>query len=98
MRSLGLANIQSAKKQARQNERRKIRNRVVRSSTTTAVKNARLDMDQGNLEGAIESTREAISKLDRAASKGVIHRNNASRRKSRLMKRLAALQAQKGSE
>ena len=93
-----MANTQSAKKQARQNQRRYLRNRNRRSTARTAVKKARLHMDEGNLEVAIEETRQAVSSLDRAASKGAIHRNNASRRKSRLMKRLAALEAQQGGK
>lgn len=92
-----MANTQSAKKQARQAERARDRNKVHRTGARTAVKNARLEIEGGDLESAIEATRKAVSKLDRAASKGVIHRNNASRRKSRLMKHLAALEAQKDS-
>lgn len=89
-----LANIASAKKQARQSVKREARNKGVRTRARTQVKKARLQIEAGELEAAIQATRDAVSALDRAASKGVIHRNNASRRKSRLMKRLAALQAQ----
>jgi small subunit ribosomal protein S20 len=87
-----LPNTQSAAKQMRSSERKRIRNRGFRSATRTAVKKARLHLESGDLEAATAATQEAISALDRAASKGVIHRNAAARSKSRLMKRLAALQ------
>lgn len=92
-----MANIQSAKKQARQNEKRRLHNKGIRTSTRTALKQARTQIEQGELEQAIEATRHAVSKLDRAAAKGIIHKNNAARRKSRLMKRLAALEAEASS-
>lgn len=58
----------------------------------TAVKKARLLIEAGKLEEAREAVRAAISALDRAAEKGVIHKNNAARRKSRLMQRLNQLE------
>jgi small subunit ribosomal protein S20 len=51
-------------------------------------------LDEGNLESAREATVRAVKALDKAAEKGVIHKNNAARRKSRLMKQLAALEQQ----
>lgn len=87
-----LANTASAKKRIRQNAKRRIRNRIYSSQARTYVKRARIALETNNAESAIDAVREAVSKLDRAASKGVIHRKNAARRKSRLMKRLAALE------
>jgi small subunit ribosomal protein S20 len=95
---MGLANTKSAKKQARSSLRKHERNRTRRSAARTEVKKARLEIEGGDLEAAIAATREAVSSLDRAAARGSIHRNNASRRKSRLMIRLAALEAQQDAE
>jgi small subunit ribosomal protein S20 len=87
-----LANLQSAKKRIRQNAKRRMRNRVYRTRARTFVKHARVAIESGETEAAIEAVRKAVSELDRASSKGVIHRKNAARRKSRLMKRLATLE------
>src|ERR1700738_1905931 len=81
----------SAKKQARSGVRRAARNRAVRSEVKTKVVKARRTLTGGPVA---ESERfaialEAIQALDRAASKGILHRNNAGRRKSRLAKQLA---------
>jgi small subunit ribosomal protein S20 len=86
-----LANTKSAIKRIRSNARKRLRNRMVMARTRTAMRVAResLETDQPN-EASI---REAISQLDRAATKGVIHPNNAARRKSRLVKRLNAVTA-----
>ncbi len=70
-----------------------MRNKVWRTRARTSVKEARTAIDSGDREAAENATRVAIEQLDKAASKGVIHNKNASRRKSRLMKRLAALEA-----
>jgi small subunit ribosomal protein S20 len=83
----------SAKKQARSGVRRAVRNRAVRSEVKTKVVKARRTLVGGPVA---ESERyaialEAIQALDRAASKGVLHRNNAGRRKSRLARQLAKL-------
>lgn len=80
-----MANTKSAKKAARQASKRQAQNRVLLSGARTAVKKARLAVASGD-PNAEEAVRQAVSTLDRAASKGVIHRNNASRRKARLMK------------
>jgi small subunit ribosomal protein S20 len=91
-----MANHQSALKRQRQNEKRRLHNRVWRSRARTFVKKARESITSTNTENAVEATREAIKELDKAASKGVIHRRNAARRKSRLMRQLnAMLSAQK---
>lgn len=90
-----MANIQSAIKRIRQNEKRRQRNRVFRGRARTFVKKARNAMEEGNLEEARARTLDAVSALDKAAGKKIIHKNNAARRKSRLMKHLAALENQK---
>jgi small subunit ribosomal protein S20 len=84
-----VANIKSQIKRNRQNERRRLRNKAVRSELKTRTKRAVSAAEQG-ADDTVELTRLAIKRLDMAASKGVIHKNQAARRKSRLMKRLAA--------
>jgi len=86
-----LANIKSAIKRNKQNEKRRIRNRFYRGTARTLVKKARFAMDKGEAQPAAESVKAAISALDKAAQKGIIHKNNASRRKSRLVKKLATI-------
>ena len=88
-----MANSRSALKRIRQNEKRRDKNRVFRGRARTFVKKARLAIDAGNADEARSATMEAVSALDKAAEKGIIHKNNASRRKSRLMKRLAQLES-----
>ncbi|UCF62484.1 MAG: 30S ribosomal protein S20 [Anaerolineaceae bacterium] len=87
-----MANLRSAKKRIRQNAKRRMRNRVYRTRARTFVKHARLAIESGDSDAATDAVRKAVSELDRASSKGVIHRKNAARRKSRLMKRLASLE------
>jgi small subunit ribosomal protein S20 len=87
-----LANTRSAIKRMRQNPKRRLRNRVFTSRARTFVKKARTAIEDGEVASAREVTMAAISALDKAAEKGVLHHNNASRRKSRLMKQLAALE------
>jgi small subunit ribosomal protein S20 len=91
---LVLANTKSAQKRIRQNSKHRDLNRVHRGRARTAVKQARIALDAGEVEEAREAVRAATKWLDQAASKGVIHGNNAARRKSRLMKQLAALEAE----
>lgn len=83
-----MANTKSAIKRLRSAERRRLRNRVYRGRARTAIKKARRFMDEGRLEEAREAARVAAVALDKAAQKGVIHKNNAARRKARLMRRL----------
>jgi small subunit ribosomal protein S20 len=90
-----LANHKSALKRIRSSERKMVRNRTFRSKARTEVKKARALIQTGNAADARQATLEAIRTLDKAASKGILHANNAARRKSRLMKRLAQLDAQK---
>jgi len=83
-----MANTKSAIKQVRVSQRRHQRNKPIRSRAKTEVKKARVLIAAGDLDAAQAQAQAAIRALDRAASKGVIHRNNAARRKSRLMKQL----------
>ncbi len=85
-----MANIRSAIKRVRQSARRNLRNRIVRSSARTFVRKARTTVAEGDTALSAEAVRVAISALDKAAQKGIIHRNAAARGKSRLMKRLNA--------
>jgi small subunit ribosomal protein S20 len=86
-----LANIKSQIKRNKQNEKTRLRNRVVRGNARKAITKARLALAEGEAVQSREAVLTAISALDKAAEKGVIHKNNAARRKSRLMKRLSAL-------
>ena len=75
-------------KSARAGNRKKERNQPLRTKARTFVTRTRRLIDSGDIEGAEGSAKVAIAALDRAAQKGVIHENNASRRKSRLIKSL----------
>ena len=83
-----MANHKSALKRIRSSEKRRQRNRIVRGSTRTAVRKARLGITGKDMAAAEVSVHEAVSALDKAAAKGVIHKNSAARRKSRLMRQL----------
>ena len=85
-----MANIKSQIKRNRQNEKRRVRNRTFRGAARTAVNQARTALE-GNVPETKEAVMQAISMLDKAAAMGVVHANNASRRKGRLMKQLATL-------
>ena len=78
----------SAQKQVRVTERRRSRNKSIRSLCKTNITKAERLIFTGELESAREAVTTAISSLDKAAEKGVIHANNAARRKARLMKKL----------
>jgi len=82
-----VANTKSAIKRIRSSRRKQERNRVFRSRARTFVKKARRLIEEGQFDEAQEVVRQAISALDKAAEKGIIHKNNAARRKSRLMRR-----------
>jgi small subunit ribosomal protein S20 len=84
-----LANIKSQIKRNRQNEKRRLRNRYFRGAARKAVSKARLAIASGEATESREAVLNAVKALDKAAEKGIIHKNNAARRKSRLMKRLA---------
>ena len=94
-----MANIKSQIKRNLQNEKRRLRNRNMRGSARSAVNQARMVLEETTPETK-ESVLKAIRALDKAAEKGVIHKNNAARRKARLMKRFIALggQLSKGNE
>lgn len=83
-----MANTKSALKAIRVSERRRRRNQPIRTGARTAIRKAVALIQQGNLEAAQAAVVNAVSKLDKAATKGVIHWRNAARRKSRLMQKL----------
>jgi small subunit ribosomal protein S20 len=84
-----VANTSSALKRVRQNDRRRLRNRTVRSKVRTAVKTARAALGTAGAESRA-AVLEAIRALDKAVTKGVVHRNTAARKKSSLARRLVA--------
>jgi small subunit ribosomal protein S20 len=84
-----VANTSSALKRMRQNERRRLRNRTVRSKVRTAVKTARTALGTAGSDVRAAVT-DAIRALDKAVTKGVIHRNTAARKKSALARRLVS--------
>jgi small subunit ribosomal protein S20 len=86
-----MANTQSAKKRVRASLRKRDRNRSTRSAVKTLVSRARRPALPEAASLTSEEVRRAISALDKAAEKGVLHANNASRRKARLMSALAKL-------
>lgn len=83
-----MANHKSALKRIRSSEKRRQRNRVVRGSTRSAVRRARATIAGKDMAVAEVAVHDAVSALDKAAAKGVIHKNSAARRKSRLMRQL----------
>jgi small subunit ribosomal protein S20 len=85
-----VANIKSQIKRNRQNDKKRLRNRVYRGEARIAVRNARTTINEGAPESKA-ALLQAISALDKAAAQGVIHRNNAARRKSRLVKAFAKM-------
>jgi small subunit ribosomal protein S20 len=87
-----VANIRSQIKRNRQNERRRLANKSVRSELRTRSKGALAAAEAGTDETG-DALRAAVARIDKAAAKGVIHKNQAANRKSRLMKRYASLSA-----
>ena len=85
-----MANTKSARKRVRTNERNRIINRPYRSASRTLVKRAELAIAAGDQEAANSAVNAAVRMLDRAQSKSVIHKNNAARRKSRLVSKFNA--------
>ena len=83
-----MANIKSQIKRVKTNEKRRLRNKSVRSSVRTAVRKFREAVESGDAEKATEMQRAAARALDKAASKGVIHKNQAANRKSAMAKRV----------
>ncbi|WP_084965030.1 30S ribosomal protein S20 [Thermoactinospora rubra] len=90
-----MANIKSQIKRNKQNEKRRLRNKAVKSSLKTAVRKFREAAERGDVEAAVALQRAAARQLDKAVSKGVIHKNQAANRKSAIAKRAAALAAAK---
>jgi small subunit ribosomal protein S20 len=88
-----VANIKSQIKRNRQNEKRRVRNKAVRSELRTRTKRAVTSAEAG-AEDSAEALRLAVTRIDKAAAQGVIHKNQASNRKSRLMRRIAKLEAE----
>ena len=86
-----MANIKSQIKRVKTNEKRRQRNKSVRSEVRTAVRKFREAIEAGNSEEAAELQRAASRALDKAASKGVIHKNQAANKKSALAKSVGAL-------
>ncbi len=86
-----MANIKSQIKRNRQNERRHERNKSVKSALKTAVRRFREAADAGDAAAAGDAMRQASRMLDKAASKGVIHKNQAANRKSSIARRAASL-------
>ncbi|MBC8162969.1 MAG: 30S ribosomal protein S20 [Roseiflexaceae bacterium] len=78
-----MANTKSAQKRIRSGEKKRVRNQAYRSQVKTAIKKAEQTITSGTAND--DAVRAAISLLDKAAVKGIIHKNNAARRKSRLV-------------
>lgn len=91
-----MANKSAALEEIRKTARRRVRNRLIRGTTRTEVKKANQAL-AGSTGDSEQAVREAMQALDKAAQKGILHKNNAARRKSRLMKKLKAAQAPKPS-
>ncbi len=82
-----MANTASAQKEIRKNVRRRTRNRLVKAKTRTVTRRAIRAIENGEAN-AVDEIRQAQVELDSAAAKGIIHKNAAARKKSRLIKRL----------
>ena len=80
-----------SEKSARVSERKRLKNRKTRNTTRTIAAKSAQALQRGQLEDAEPAVLEAVSALDRAAAKGVLHRNNAARKKSRMMAKLNVL-------
>ncbi|WP_456398808.1 30S ribosomal protein S20 [Mesoaciditoga sp.] len=89
-----MANSRSAKKRARASERKRLMNQIAKSKFKTAVKKALSAAENGD-EDLQDKISEAFSKIDKAAKSGAIHKNQAARRKARLIKKIRSLQKAK---
>jgi small subunit ribosomal protein S20 len=87
-----VANIKSQIKRNRQNEKRRLRNKSVRAELRTRSKSAVTAAESG-AEDSVEALRLAVKRIDKAAARGVIHKNTAANHKSRLVRRVAAIEA-----
>lgn len=81
-----MANIKSAKKRILVTAKKTMRNKMIKSSVKTAIKKVLVAVKAGNKEEAKIALTNAIRTIDKACSKGIFHKNNASRKKSRLTK------------
>jgi small subunit ribosomal protein S20 len=88
-----VANIKSQIKRNKQNEKRRLRNKAVKSELKTEIRKFREAAESGDADAAAAQLRVASRKLDKAVSKGVIHKNQAANRKAAIAKRANALQA-----
>ncbi|MFE4591601.1 30S ribosomal protein S20 [Streptomyces laurentii] len=87
-----MANIKSQIKRNKTNEKARLRNKAVKSSLKTAIRKAREAVAAGDLEKATVAARAAARQLDKAVSKGVIHKNSAANKKSALASKVSSLQ------
>jgi small subunit ribosomal protein S20 len=89
-----VANIKSQIKRNKQNEKARLRNKAVKSELKTVIRRFREAAESGDAEATTAALRHASRKLDKAVSKGVIHKNQAANRKSAIAKRAAQLAAE----
>ncbi len=89
-----MANTRSAEKAIRVSDRNRTHNRIARTTARTQVRKAVATIETADAAASEQSVREAIRALDKAAQKGIIKKNNAARRKGRLMQKLNRLRAQ----
>jgi small subunit ribosomal protein S20 len=85
-----MANIKSQIKRNRQNEKRRVRNKAVRSEIKTRTKVA-VSAAEAGADTSVDALRTAVKRIDKAAAKGIIHKNQAANRKSKLMRRISSL-------
>lgn len=83
-----MPNIKSAAKRARQNLKREVRNRRIKSSLKTSIRRFEESLQNGDHEDAQVKLHAAVRQIDKAAAKGILHKNNAARKKSRLNRQL----------
>ncbi len=86
-----MANIKSQIKRNKTNEKARLRNKAVKSELKTAIRRTRQAVAAGDADKATAAARDAARKLDKAASKGVLHKNNAANKKSALAESLSSL-------
>ena len=87
-----MANLKSQIKRNRQNKKRRELNRIFRGNARSALRKARTAIESGEVEAAREKTQVAIQALDKAAAKGIFHKNKAARQKSNLMRQLNSME------
>lgn len=88
-----VANLKSAVKRIRTNEKKRIQNRVVKSDMRTHIKRLEQLIQTNDVENAKEAYAQTVRKIDKAVQKGVIHRNNGNRQKTRLAKKIRHISA-----